>query len=118
MTTEREAAREAWMAAVPVPAVASEAQEGRVVLLRPKFMSPRLAWLQRLLRKPCFRVKLDEAGSTLWRNLDGLRTVRELAELQRQALGERAEPAEDRALRFVQDLARGGFVTLQTRLPD
>lgn len=100
-----------WLAAVPRPAVGHESSpEGRVVLLRPKFMSPRLQWLQRRLRRPHFRVKLDAVGSCFWVNLDGERSVAQLAELQRLAFGAPSEPAEERAVAFARELFLGGFI--------
>lgn len=102
-----------WLDARPRPAVAHETDaEGRTVLLRPKFVHPWLQWLQRGMRKPLFRVKLDGPGACLWSHMDGARTVAELAELQRVAFGASAEPAEERAVHFVRELVKGGFATL------
>ena len=67
---------EAWLAAVPVRKVeALRDAEGRTVLLRPKFTSPALHWLQRLLPRPTFRVRLDAVGGSLWELCDGQRRV-------------------------------------------
>ena len=103
-----------WLDARPVPSVASETEpDGRVVLLRPKFTASWMQWLQRRLRRPYFRVKLDPSGSCLWLHLDGQRTVAELAELMRVAFGGTAEPSEERAARFVQQLVEGRFARLE-----
>ena len=104
---------EEWLAAVPVARVEHHVREdGGITLLRPKFMSPRLQWLQRMLRRPHFRVKLDEVGSCLWAHLDGTRNAAELSETLRLAFGQRIEPAEDRTLSFLAQLAKGNFVEL------
>lgn len=103
-----------WLDARPAPNVAHEVDpEGRVVLLRPKFTASWMQWLQRRLRRPYFRVKLDPSGSCLWLHLDGQRSVGELAEVMRVAFGGDAEPSEERAARFLQQLVEGRFARLE-----
>ena len=98
---------------VPVQAVAAQTlEDGTVVLLRPKFISPRLGWLQRLLPRPVFRVRLDPRGSFIWTALDGVRTGREVCDAVRGRFGPEAEPVEERTVAFLHQLAAGGFVTL------
>lgn len=102
-----------WLAAVPSPAVEHVLrEEGRVTLLRPKFLSPRLQWLHRFLRRPHFKVRLDAFGSCLWLHLDGERTGAELAEILRLAFGPGSEPSEERASAFLRQLLLGGFIRL------
>lgn len=101
------------MTKVPERAVESETnEEGRVVLLRPKFLSPRLGWFQKLLPRPVFRVKLDATGSFIWETLDGTRTVREVCEAVRERFGAGAEPVEERTVALVFQMASGGFIRL------
>jgi len=101
------------MAKVPERAVESETNgEGRVVLLRPKFLSPRMGWFQKLLPRPVFRVKLDATGSFIWETLDGIRTVREVCEAVRERFGAGAEPVEERTVALVFQMASGGFIRL------
>lgn len=98
---------------VPVRAVASETgEDGRVVLLRPKFLSPRLNWFQKLLPRPVFRVKLDSRGSFIWETLDGRRTVGAVCEAVRDRFGAEAEPVEERTVALIYQMASGGFVKL------
>jgi len=100
-----------FLALVPVRAVPFEtAEDGRVTLLRPKILSPRWAWLVRLLPRPNYRVKLDEKGSFLWVSLDGQASVGELAARARACFGEAGEPHEERCALFLRELARGRFV--------
>ena len=101
------------LARIPERAVAFEdLPEGRVVLLRPKFLSPRLAWLQRLLWRPVFRVRLDAKGSFIWGTLDGARTVQDVCALVREHFGAEAEPVEERTVAFMHQMASGGFIRL------
>ena len=47
-------------------------EEGKVVVLVPKFRNPFLVkWLLPYLSKPFFRIKLDDVGSAIWQQLDG-----------------------------------------------
>jgi hypothetical protein len=103
---------EAFLAAVPVQALSAEPGEGgTVVLIRPKILSPRWAWLVRLMKRPNFRVKLDARGTALWQACDGTRTVAQVMDAMVQA-----HPGESdagfRAALFIRELARGGFVRL------
>ena len=106
---------EAFLAAVPIQALASElGEEGRVIVLRPKILSPRWGWLLRMMKKPFYRVKLDARGTAVWQACDGVRTVAQVANLVAQAFPEEPETTYRTAL-FVRELWRGGFMKLQTR---
>lgn len=85
-----------------------ETNEGGVILLVPKFHHP---WLRRFLlplltQKPCLRVRLDDMGSHLWRQCDGHRSVRQLAEDFSDRFHEPLEPLLDRMARFFRQLER------------
>ena len=104
------------LTAVPERAVEHVLREdGLFTLLRPKFVSPRFQWLQRLLKRPHFKVKLDAVGTCLWAHLDGTRNGYELVEILRLAFGEKVEPADERTARFLLQLVEGRFATLQKR---
>jgi hypothetical protein len=103
---------ESFLALVPVQALTAEPGEnGNLVLIRPKILSPRWGWVLKLMRKPVFRVKLDARGTAVWQACDGARTVVQVAQVI--AAGFPGEP--DTTLRtalFIRELARGGFVRL------
>jgi hypothetical protein len=102
------------MARIPVKAVAWEdGEDGRAVLLRPKFLSRRMGWLQKALSRPTFRVRLDETGTFIWRALDGARTAGEVCGAVREHFGAPAEPVEERTLSFLHHLVEGGFASLE-----
>ena len=108
---------EAVLAAVPVQALASEpGEEGKVVLLRPKILSPRWAWVLRMMKKPNYRVKLDARGTAVWQACDGVRTVAQVADLVSRAFPEEADTTTRTAL-FIRELARGGFIRLMAGTP-
>lgn len=107
---------ETFLALVPVQTLASEPGEGgNLVLLRPKILSPRWAWLLRMMKKPNYRVKLDLRGTAVWQVCNGVRTVSQVADVVAHAFP--AEP--DTTLRtalFIRELARGGFLMLMEKV--
>ena len=101
---------ESFLALVPVQALAAEPGEnGTVVLLRPKILSPRWGWLVRLMAKPVYRVRLDALGTLTWNQCDGLRTVAQVAEAVAAAFPGEDHPVGRTAL-FLRELALGGFI--------
>ena len=110
---------DAFLAAIPVQALPWEpGDEGRVVLLRPKLLSPRWTWVLRLIRRPTFRVRLDPRGTAVWQACDGARSVAEVARLVAERFPQETDTTSRTAL-FVRELALGGFVTLhQATVPD
>lgn len=105
------------LAAVPQHAVEHVVREdGLFTLLRPKFTSPRLQWLQRLIQRRHFKVRLDAVGTCLWAHMDGVRTGYELVEILRLAFGEKVEPADERTAKFLLQLVEGQFVRLKDNI--
>ncbi|MDP1832847.1 MAG: PqqD family protein [Geothrix sp.] len=101
---------EAFLALVPVQALASEpCEDGNLILLRPKILSPRWGWLLRMMKKPAYRVKLDARGTAVWQACDGSRTVAGIA----RVISGRFPGEPDTTLRtalFIRELMRGGFL--------
>lgn len=87
----------------PVRLTESEDEKGRLVIIRPKptrrGVTAILHWLQYWMAVP--RIRLDDRGAFVWRHLDGVRTVGEIAQLARKTFGESIEPAEERVGRCV-----------------
>ncbi|HJV89262.1 MAG TPA: hypothetical protein VJ623_03070 [Holophagaceae bacterium] len=109
---------EAFLAAVPTQALASEPGEGgTVVLIRPKILSKRWAWLLRLMKKPNYRVKLDARGTAVWLACDGARSVSQVNEVVGLIFPEEPDTIRRTAL-FIGELARGGFLRLESRPPE
>jgi hypothetical protein len=103
---------DAFLALVPVQAVASEPSEGgNLVLIRPKILSPRWAWLLRMMKKPVFRVKLDARGTAVWLACDGTRTVAQVAQRIVESFPEEPDTTLRTAL-FIRELAMGKFIQL------
>jgi hypothetical protein len=90
-----------------------EAPDGRVVLLRPKFTHPLLVrWLLPLLRQKHFRIKLDDAGSFLWKAADGRTTVEVIGQRMASALKMDPDSVLPRIAAFLQQLEREQFIVV------
>jgi len=106
---------EAFLAAVPVQALASEPGEGEnLILIRPKILSEKWAWLLRMMKKPAYRVKLDARGTAVWQACDGVRTVAQVAAMIAERFPEEADTTLRTAL-FIRELVRGKFMNLFQR---
>ena len=55
-------------------------------------------------------IKLDTYGSFLWKEIDGVRTVGDLAARMKAQFGEQAEPLYDRLVKYMQILHNNRFI--------
>lgn len=77
-------------------------EDGLVRILIPRFTGRLLGrWLMPRLKKPYFKLKLDEIGSFIWERCDGMRTGEEIAGL----LAKQFPDLEDASNRLGQFLA-------------
>jgi hypothetical protein len=91
--------------------------DGRVIVLQPRFSWPPLqAWMVRLGR-PHVRVKLDEVGSFTWLRCDEATAVSEIAAAVAQHFGDKLPQAEERTILFFRSLTRSKLISLR-RPPD
>lgn len=71
---------------------------------------------QLLLKKPKYSyIELDEFGSFVWEQIDGVRNVFEIGKLVKEHFGERAEPLYERLSQFIQILRRNSFVVYMNK---
>ncbi len=70
------------------------------------------AWIaQKFFRRPRIsHIDLDKHGSYIFQQIDGKRTVGELAELMHQQFGADAEPLYDRLVKYMQILYNNKFI--------
>ena len=82
-------------------------EDGRCVLLRPKFGRGRFGlWLASHLGDPHYRICLDEVGTFVWKACDGRTSLSAIAEGLRRRFGASVEPAEQRLAMFVGQMKR------------
>lgn len=66
---------------------------------------------QKLFRAPRIsHITLDAFGSFLWKRIDGVRSVEDLAEELKSGFGEEAEPLYDRLVQYMRILQNNRFV--------
>ncbi|MXY25899.1 MAG: PqqD family protein [Acidobacteria bacterium] len=88
-----------------------ELDDGRCVVLRPQFGEGTIGrWLASKLGDPCYRIRLDDVGTFIWKACDGETPLTEIAGRLRRAFGERVEPAEERLARFVRSMLRSRMI--------
>ena len=88
-----------------------EADDGRCVVLRPRLGRSRIGrWLASKVGDPCYRIRLDDIGSFIWKTCDGDTPLTEIAARLRAEFGDRVEPAEERLVRFVQSMLRSRMI--------
>jgi hypothetical protein len=87
--------------------------DGRTALIVPRFRARLLArFLLPRLKRPDFRVRLDEIGSHVWDRCDGTASVLDLAASVWQCFGGDRDGIDERVSAFVLGLAREGYVTM------
>lgn len=69
-------------------------------------------WLARLfIKRPRITtVELDEIGSTVWKLIDGKRTVYDIGIKLKEVYGDKAEPTYDRLNRYLRYLHQNGWI--------
>lgn len=100
---------------IPVQNIEStENEEGLSILLKPKFSHPLLAkHLLPRLKKPHYKITLDEVGSFIWKLCDGENTVKDIGERLKQNFGSRVDPLYERLGLFLQNLEKNKFVSFK-----
>lgn len=107
---------ETILSCVPVRMAGHETTEdGKIVVLQPRFDWRPLQALMERWNKPHMRVKLDEIGSFIWLKCDGAARVDEIAAALESRFGERVAPARDRTVLFFRHMTRAGIIKLGTR---
>lgn len=83
-----------------------------VTILIPKFSNKFLVQhLMPRLKYPYMKIKLDEIGSQVWLEIDGQKTVGEIATILENKLGEKIQPIDERLSKFFNQLSYYQFIT-------
>jgi hypothetical protein len=102
----------------PERAVGHELDGEKVVLLRPRFIKgPFARWLQPRLRRPYFRVRLDDLGSFVWKLCDGMTKVSEIVTQLEAHFGEGEPQLAKRLAHFFYELERGQMIRMRIEPP-
>ena len=85
----------------------------RIIVLRPKFTSKvgkRI--LEPFLKNKNFKVKLDDLGTAVWKNMDGKTTVKNMGEILAAEFGPKIEPIYERLGKFLIRMHKEKFIRL------
>ena len=87
-----------------------------IILKKPKFKNKHLVkYLMPYLKRPDFKINLDEIGSFVWTKIDGNTSIAEIANILELKFGDRIKPAHDRLGQFIQSLMQNKFIILKDR---
>ncbi|MCP2518848.1 PqqD family protein [Candidatus Aminicenantes bacterium AC-335-A11] len=102
---------------VPVRNIEWERGEGGlIVLLKPKFKNKFIVkYFLPKMKKPFFRIRLDEIGSYVWELCNEENTVSEIGIKLKERFGEKIEPVYDRLIIFLKQLERGKCIKFKLR---
>ena len=104
---ERAAAAAFWNACPRRRLDWREGDDGQCIVLRPKLGESRAGrWLASRFRDPCYRIRLDDVGTFVWRACDGETPLATILARMRDAFGAHIEPADERLGRFIQSMLR------------
>jgi len=97
---------------IPIRKFEFEKSENELVtILIPKFKNKFLVQhLMPRLKYPYIKIKLDEIGSAVWLEIDGKKSVGEIAENLEARFGEKIQPIEERLSKFLTQLKMHQFI--------
>ena len=97
---------------IPIKILKNEqSEDGNVTVLKPKFKNKFMAkYVVPKLKSPCYKVKLDEFGSYVWRLIDGKLTVEEIGKKMQENYQDAVEPVYERLSIFIQSMQRYRFI--------
>jgi len=97
---------------IPLRTISHTEEEGRVVLLVPKFTGRFMHTLFPVTEKMYFRIKLDDTGSKVWNAIDGDSTIVQIADHMDSSGMEMEEIADNqsRLLKFVSTLYEREYI--------
>ena len=68
-------------------------------------------FFKKLVAKP-YKIDLDETGSYIYELCDGKLNTSEIINKTKEHFGEKVEPAEDRVIKFIEQLNKNKLITL------
>jgi hypothetical protein len=88
-------------------------EEGVVTLIVPKFKNEKFNTWFLNHRKRFFRISLDEVGSVVWQQIDGVSKVYEICNKAQAELGEKVQPVDQRVTKFLTMLYDARYITFK-----
>ncbi|MFH1198466.1 MAG: PqqD family protein [bacterium] len=89
-------------------------EEGKVTVLVPKFENKFLVkYLVPIMKSKEIKVKLDEFGSEVWKQIDGQKNISEIGDSLTSKFGEKIQPVEERLTKFLTQLSNGNLISFE-----
>ncbi len=86
--------------------------KGMINILIPKFTNRFMVEnILPRLKHPYMKINLDEFGTEVWLQMDGVRSVGEIADILTKKFGERIQPVEERLTKFLSQLDSHKFIS-------
>jgi hypothetical protein len=80
---------------IPIRVYGHDEIEGKVVILVPKFENKIIHTLFPRTQLLFYRIKLDDLGSSVWKNIRGEKNISGISHVVMDELGEKAQPVEE-----------------------
>jgi hypothetical protein len=80
---------------IPVRIYGHDEVDGKVIILVPKFENKLIHTLIPSTQLLFYRIKLDDLGSMVWKNISGEKNISVISQLVIAELGEKAKPVEE-----------------------
>ncbi len=91
-------------------------ENGNISILIPKFTNKFLVQhLMPHLKYPFIKIKLDEIGSAVWMEIDGKKSVGEIASILEEKFGEKIQPIEERLSKFISQMIHHKFISYKEK---
>jgi len=101
---------------IPVHNMQFEKNEKKIDLLEPRFKSQfSKKYISRLFQKQYFYIHLDEFGSFVWQQIDGKKTVLDIANDLKHEFGQDIEPVYERLGLYINMLAQRRYIILKNQ---
>jgi len=87
--------------------------DGLVILLSPKFTNPIIVkFIVPSMKRPDYQIKLDEFGSFVWHQIDGITNIQQIGDALVKKYGKTIEPVFQRLSLFINSLVNNKFIIL------
>ncbi len=105
--------KENYLDWIPEQNAQIEPGEGNLVtLLSPKTNNSIGRWLIRKLKTSSYyKIKLDQFGTYIWQQIDGIKSVYEICNALKQQFGNDVEPVHERVSLFLKSMAVRNLIT-------
>jgi len=95
------------------------ANDGKVTVLVPKFENKMLVqYLVPIMKSKDIKVKLDEFGSEVWKQIDGVKNVSAISKNLVIKFGDKIQPVEERLTKFLTQLSNGNLISFTKNITD